>query len=150
MLALGLAVFSAVIFNFAEPTFGAAKLAEADGSPAKPNLVFIFADAWVWGDFSCHGQRHVRTLYIDRLAVEGTDFSRFTVANGVCSPSRVAENDGAFSGSLKHRWTLRLGAQHRTTEHARLAGSKIGIDTEISQIAWLSGGSCGGSSGGSF
>lgn len=62
----------------------------------KPNILFIFADDWGWGDLSCHGHPYVKTPNIDRLAEEGTDFYRFTVASGVCSPSRTAVNTGHF------------------------------------------------------
>ncbi|MDG2127736.1 MAG: sulfatase-like hydrolase/transferase [Fuerstiella sp.] len=63
---------------------------------ARPNIVFIFADDWGWGDLSCHGHPYVKTPNIDRLAREGTDFHRFTVASGVCSPSRTAVMTGHF------------------------------------------------------
>lgn len=62
----------------------------------KPNIIFIFADDWGWGDLSCHGHPYVKTPNIDRLAKEGTDFYRFTVASGVCSPSRTAVITGHF------------------------------------------------------
>ena len=62
----------------------------------KPNIVFIFADDWGWGDLSCHGHPYVKTPNIDRLAKEGTDFHRFTTASGVCSPSRTAVMTGHF------------------------------------------------------
>ncbi|MEM6279194.1 MAG: sulfatase-like hydrolase/transferase [Verrucomicrobiota bacterium] len=62
----------------------------------KPNILFIFADDWGWGDLSCHGHPYVKTPHIDRLAEEGTDFFRFTVASGVCSPSRTAVMTGHF------------------------------------------------------
>jgi len=62
----------------------------------RPNILFIFADDWGWGDLSCHGHPYVRTPNIDRLAREGTDFHRFTVASGVCSPSRTAVMTGHF------------------------------------------------------
>jgi len=64
--------------------------------PARPNILFIFADDWGWGDLSCHGHPYVKTPNIDRLADEGTDFLRFTVASGVCSPSRTAVVTGQF------------------------------------------------------
>lgn len=64
--------------------------------PDRPNIVFIFADDWGWGDLSCHGHPYVKTPNIDRLAREGTDFHRFTVASGVCSPSRTAVMTGHF------------------------------------------------------
>ena len=62
----------------------------------RPNIVFIFADDWGWGDLSCHDHPYVKTPNIDRLAEEGTDFKRFTVASGVCSPSRAAVMTGHF------------------------------------------------------
>ena len=62
----------------------------------QPNIVFIFADDWGWGDLGCHGHPYVKTPNIDRLAREGTDFHRFTVASGVCSPSRTAVMTGHF------------------------------------------------------
>lgn len=62
----------------------------------KPNILFIFADDWGWGDLGCHGHPYVKTPHIDRLAAEGTDFHRFTVASGVCSPSRTAVMTGHF------------------------------------------------------
>ena len=40
--------------------------------------------------------RNLKTPNIDRLAKEGTDFHRFTVASGVCSPSRTAVMTGHF------------------------------------------------------
>ncbi len=62
----------------------------------RANILFIFADDWGWGDLSCHGHPYVKTPNIDRLAAEGTDFHRFTVASGVCSPSRTAVMTGHF------------------------------------------------------
>lgn len=62
----------------------------------RPNILFIFADDWGWGDLGCHGHPYVKTPNIDRLANEGTDFHRFTVASGVCSPSRTAVMTGHF------------------------------------------------------
>lgn len=61
-----------------------------------PNIVFILADDWGWQDLSCHGHPYVQTPNLDRLAREGTDFHRFTVASGVCSPSRTAFLTGNF------------------------------------------------------
>ena len=62
----------------------------------KTNIVFIFTDDWGWGDLSAHGHPYIKTPNIDRLASEGTDFHRFTVASGVCSPSRTAVMTGQF------------------------------------------------------
>ncbi len=63
---------------------------------SQPNILFILADDWGWGDLSVHEHPYVKTPNIDRLAKEGTDFHRFTVASGVCSPSRTAIMTGHF------------------------------------------------------
>lgn len=72
------------------------RLLPAADATQQPNILFIFADDWGWGDLSCHGHPYVKTPNIDRLAKEGTDFHRFTVASGVCSPSRTAVMTGHF------------------------------------------------------
>jgi N-acetylgalactosamine-6-sulfatase len=66
----------------------------------KPNILFIFGDDWGWADLSCHGHPYVQSPNIDRLAIEGTDFQNFTVASGVCSPSRTAVMTGQFPARL--------------------------------------------------
>lgn len=62
----------------------------------RPNIVFIYADDWGWGDLACHGHPQLKTPNIDRLAREGTDFHQFTVGNPVCSPSRTAIVTGQY------------------------------------------------------
>jgi len=75
-----------------------AALPAADTPPptAKPNIVFIYADDWGWGDLSCHGHEWLKTPNIDRLASEGMDFQQFNVLNPVCSPSRTAVITGKY------------------------------------------------------
>ncbi len=70
--------------------------AAAQPSPAKPNIVFIYADDWGWGDLSCHGNTWLKTPNLDRFASEGTDFHQFNVLNPVCSPSRAAALTGRY------------------------------------------------------
>ncbi|MBA2115222.1 sulfatase family protein [Bremerella alba] len=88
---IGLVLIAAIVVGLCHTV---ACAAEEDS--AKPNIVFIFADDWGWGDLGCHGHPYVKTPNIDRLASEGTDFHRFTVASGVCSPSRAAVMTGHF------------------------------------------------------
>ncbi len=76
-----------------------AYLLAAEASPAvagKPNIVFIFADDWGWGDLSCHGNTWLKTPNLDRFASEGIDFHQFNVLNPVCSPSRTAATTGMY------------------------------------------------------
>jgi arylsulfatase A-like enzyme len=62
----------------------------------KPNIVFIYADDWGWGDLSCHGNPWLKTPRLDQLASEGIDFQQFNVLSPVCSPSRAAALTGRF------------------------------------------------------
>ena len=64
----------------------------------KPNIVFIYADDWGWGDLSCHGNTWLKTPRLDKLASEGIDFQQFNVLSPVCSPSRAAAMTGRFPG----------------------------------------------------
>jgi N-acetylgalactosamine-6-sulfatase len=68
----------------------------AAGRADRPNVLFVYADDWGWGDLGCHGHPEIKTPNLDRLASEGTDFHQFTVCNPVCSPSRVAVLTGHF------------------------------------------------------
>ena len=80
------------IFFLVATSFFVGHLDAAD----KPNILFIFTDDWGWGDLGCHGHTYLKTPNIDRLAKKGSDFHRFTVASGVCSPSRTAVMTGHF------------------------------------------------------
>ena len=62
----------------------------------KPNIIFIFADDWGYGDLGIHGSTFCDTPYLDQMAAEGIDFTNFTVNSPVCSPSRVAVMSGQF------------------------------------------------------
>jgi N-acetylgalactosamine-6-sulfatase len=75
---------------------GAPAPAQAAAPAAAPNIVFIFADDWGWGDLSSHGHPWLKTPHLDRLAREGIDFRQFNVLNPVCSPSRTAAMTGRF------------------------------------------------------
>lgn len=67
-----------------------ASLSESVAAREKlPNVVLILTDnhgAWTLG---CYGNRDIRTPNIDRLAQEGTLFTRAFASNPVCSPTRA-------------------------------------------------------------
>lgn len=62
----------------------------------KPNVVLIFVDNLGNGDLGCFGSKLHRTPNLDRLAAEGTKFTSFYVASGVCTPSRAALMTGCY------------------------------------------------------
>lgn len=62
----------------------------------RPNIIFIFADDWGYGDLGIHGSTFCKTPNLDKMAAEGMDFQNFSVVNPVCSPSRVAVMTGQY------------------------------------------------------
>lgn len=62
----------------------------------KPNIIFIFADDWGYGDLGIHGSTFCETPHLDQMVKEGIDFANFTVDSPVCTPSRVAVMTGQF------------------------------------------------------
>lgn len=63
---------------------------------ATPNFIVFFVDNLGNGDLGCFGSRLNRTPNVDRMAAEGTKFTSFYVASGVCTPSRAALMTGCY------------------------------------------------------
>jgi arylsulfatase A-like enzyme len=61
-----------------------------------PNFIVVFVDNFGNGDLGCFGSKLHRTPNVDRLAAEGTKFTSFYVASGVCTPSRAALMTGCY------------------------------------------------------
>lgn len=62
----------------------------------KPNIIFILTDDMGYSDISCFGGNFVSTPNIDRLAKEGTKFTKYYSAAPICSPSRTSLLTGMF------------------------------------------------------
>jgi arylsulfatase A-like enzyme len=79
--------------------------AAAAATPARPNILWCIVDD-MSANFSCYGENLIQTPHVDRLAREGTRFSRAFVTAPVCSPCRSALITGMFQttiGSHHHR-----------------------------------------------
>ena len=74
----------------------AAAVATVSAAEVRPNFVVFFVDNLGNGDLGCTGSKVQRTPHIDRLAAEGTKFTSFYVASGVCTPSRAALMTGCY------------------------------------------------------
>lgn len=77
----------------------------ASAAVDRPNIVWIFVDD-MSANFSCYGETVIRTPNVDRLAAEGTRFSRAFVTAPVCSPCRSALITGCYQttiGAQNHR-----------------------------------------------
>lgn len=81
----------------------------AESSPP-PNVVLIVCDNLGYGDLGCNGSKLHRTPHVDRLAAEGTRFSSFYVASGVCTPSRGAIMTGCYPRRINLHVSDRQGA----------------------------------------
>lgn len=68
----------------------------------RPNFIVVLIDDMGWGDWSCFGNRAVKTVHADRLAAEGLRFDQFYVNSPICSPSRAALTTGQYP----HRWRI--------------------------------------------
>ncbi len=69
----------------------------------QPNIVFILADDFGYGDLGCMGGTDIATPNIDRLASEGVKFTDFYANAPVCTPTRTAFMTG--------RWQQRCGIE---------------------------------------
>ncbi len=83
--------------------------ARAAAELAKPNIVFVLADDMGAGDVGCYGGTIQPTPNIDRLAKEGTRFTRYYAASPICSPSRC----GLITGQFPARWKITSFMQTR-------------------------------------
>jgi arylsulfatase len=98
--------------------FAALLLVAAVAPP--PNVVFLLADDLGYADLSCYGATDLATPHLDRLAMQGTRFTGFTVAQAVCTASRTALLTGCYpnrlglEGALNHTSTVGLNPAETT------------------------------------
>src|SRR5215218_8535125 len=64
-----------------------------------PNILWVVVDD-MSASFSCYGEKLIQTPNVDRLAREGTRFSKAFVTAPVCSPSRSALITGMYQTSI--------------------------------------------------
>ncbi|HWN94574.1 MAG TPA: sulfatase-like hydrolase/transferase, partial [Methylomirabilota bacterium] len=89
-----------------------------DGFAARPNVLLIISDDQGYGDFSLHGNPHVRTPHLDQLATNGIQFERFFVSP-VCAPTRAS--------LLTGRYSLRTGARGVTRGEETMRSEEVTI-----------------------
>lgn len=79
---------------------------------APPNIILILTDDQGYGDLACHGNPHVITPHIDRLASESVRLTNFHVSP-TCAPTRCALMTG--------RHEFRSGVTHTIQERERMS-----------------------------
>lgn len=65
----------------------------------KPNILWFVVDD-MSANFSCYGEKLIQTPHVDRLAREGTKFTRAFTTAPVCSPCRSAFITGMYQTSI--------------------------------------------------
>lgn len=73
--------------------------AQAGAADPRPNILWFIVDD-MSANFSCYGEKLIETPNVDRLAREGTRFSRAFVTAPVCSPCRSALITGMYQTSI--------------------------------------------------
>jgi len=107
--------FAALAFVLAA---GLSCIAEA----ARPNILWIIVDD-MSANFGCYGEKAIETPHVDRLAREGTLFSKAFVTAPVCSPCRSALITGCYQTTI--------GAHHHRSGRGEL---KINLPEGIEPI----------------
>ncbi len=92
---------------------------------ARPNIVwFVVDDMSV--NFSCYGETTIQTPNVDKLAAEGTRFSRAYTTGPVCSACR--------SGLITGMYQTTIGSHHHRSGRGRL---KINLPEDVQPVPVL-------------
>jgi arylsulfatase A-like enzyme len=91
----------------------------------RPNIVWIFVDD-MSANFSCYGEKTIQTPNVDKLAADGTRFTRTFVTAPVCSPCRSAVITGCYQTTI--------GAHHHRSGRGEL---KITLPTDVVPVPVL-------------
>jgi arylsulfatase A len=88
---------------------------------AQPNIVFILADDFGYGDLGCMGCKDIATPNIDRLATEGVKFTDFYANAPVCTPTRA----GFMTGRWQQRCGLEFAFGYQVEQFRRVNGAWV-------------------------
>ncbi|MGH9673602.1 MAG: sulfatase-like hydrolase/transferase [Bryobacteraceae bacterium] len=69
----------------------------ATAQPRRPNLIFLYADDMGWQDVGFNGRKEWSTPNLDRLASQGTTFTRWYTGSPLCAPSRACLLTGRYT-----------------------------------------------------
>lgn len=93
----------------------------------KPNIIFILADDFGWGDLGCYGHPYAKTPHLDKLAAEGTRFTKFHATGVTCCPARTGLMTGKFPATFaKYPSSLGFGERVTVTELLKKNGYATG------------------------
>ncbi len=111
-------------------------VADESGTGGPPNIVLFFVDNLGNGDLGCCGSQLHRTPHIDRLAREGTRFTSFYVASGVCTPSRAALLTGCYPRRINLHVNGSNGAVLRPVDTKGLSPDETNLAKVLRQAGY--------------
>lgn len=94
---VGLLILSVVCWTGCSLGAPQATAAAAQPSPTMPNILWIGVDQMRYDTPGCNGNRLCQTPNIDRLAHEGTNFTRAYTPCCLCSPARASMLTGMYA-----------------------------------------------------
>lgn len=100
LVGFGLLLVGGLLLLALKPVVKApAKPNRTGGPAARPNIIYILADDLGYGNLTCYNPKsRIPTPNLDRMAAEGTRFTRFYAGSTVCAPSRCALMTGRDMG----------------------------------------------------
>lgn len=108
-------------------------------STRPPNVVLIFVDNFGNGDLGCFGSTLHRTPHVDRLATEGTKFTSFYVASGVCTASRAALMTGSYPRRVNMHVSGTNGAVLRPLDSKGLHPDEVTVADVLKSAGYATG-----------
>ena len=96
-------------------------LSLASASEQRPNILFILADDFGYGDLGCMGCTDIATPNIDSLARDGVKFTDFYSNAPVCTPTRT----GFMTGRWQQRCGLEFAFGYQVEQFRRVKGEWV-------------------------
>lgn len=97
--------------------------AGARAAPPPPlNVIVVLCDNLCYGDIEPFGSAVHRTPALSRMAREGRTFTHFSVAAGVCTPSRASLLTGRYAQRSGMHWNPRDGTVSGTSPRSSRRG----------------------------
>jgi arylsulfatase A len=87
----------------------------------RPNIIFILADDFGYGDLGCMGCKDISTPNIDSLARDGVKFTDFYSNAPVCTPTRT----GFMTGRWQQRCGLEFAFGYQAEQFRRVKGEWV-------------------------
>ena len=111
-----------------QPINKADPVKRAAASERRPNVLLIMTDDQGWGDVGFHGNPHLKTPHLDRLAAQSAELTQFHVCP-VCSPTRAS--------LLTGRYNYRTGAIDTYLGRSTMAGEEMTLAEMFSAASWV-------------